>query len=276
MDFYNDYGSDLTKIYYHSSSLVNGAGDNSYRYSGSSNEVNNYVCFGSDASTCPNDNLYRIIGVFDNEIKLVKADYANANLLSTGGAYATSFSSSEYQNYAGELTTIDSYYWGSIPNNWYDSDLFITNLNDYFYNELSYTWRNKIVAYPWYTAGYSTSDATPAQFENAESSGMTMDSNVGLMYVSDYGFAASNTFWEYDLSFFDNCINNNWLFLGVNEWTMSRLSSSPLYVFAISSTGAVNQRYVELDIAVRPVFYLNSNVTYVSGSGTESDPIRIN
>ena len=276
MDFYNDYSSDLTKIYYHSSSLVNGAGDNSYRYAGASDEVNNYVCFGSDASTCPNDNLYRIIGVFDNEIKLVKADYANANLLSTGGAYATSFSSSGYQNYAGELTTIDSYYWGSIPNNWYDSDLFITNLNDYFYNELSYTWRNKIVAYPWYTAGYSTSDATPAQFENAESSGMTMDSNVGLMYVSDYGFAASNTFWEYDLSFFDNCINNNWLFLGVNEWTMSRLSSSPLYVFAISSTGAVNQRYVELDIAVRPVFYLNSNVTYVSGSGTESDPIRIN
>lgn len=27
---------------------------------------------------------------------------------------------------------------------------------------------------------------------------------------------------------------------------------------------------------VRPVFYLNSDVEYVSGTGTQSDPIRIN
>ena len=27
--------------------------------------------------------------------------------------------------------------------------------------------------------------------------------------------------------------------------------------------------------AVRPTFYLNSNVTYVSGSGTQTDPYRI-
>ena len=38
------------------------AGDNSYRYSGAN--PNNYVCFGSDEATCPNDNLYRIIGIF--------------------------------------------------------------------------------------------------------------------------------------------------------------------------------------------------------------------
>ena len=37
------------------------AGDNSYRYSGAN--PNNYVCFGTVEETCPNDNLYRIIGV---------------------------------------------------------------------------------------------------------------------------------------------------------------------------------------------------------------------
>ena len=49
-------------LYYHDSTLTNGTGDNSYRYAGAN--PNNFVCFGSDADTCPIDNLYRIIGVF--------------------------------------------------------------------------------------------------------------------------------------------------------------------------------------------------------------------
>ena len=51
-------------IYYHDSNLTNGANDNSYRFAGASSQVNNFVCFGTEESPCPNDNLYRIIGVF--------------------------------------------------------------------------------------------------------------------------------------------------------------------------------------------------------------------
>ena len=40
-------------LYYHNSSLTNGAGDNSYRYAGAN--PNNFVCFGSDVSPCPTD-----------------------------------------------------------------------------------------------------------------------------------------------------------------------------------------------------------------------------
>ena len=72
-------------IYYHNSTLANGAGDNSYRYAGAN--PNNYVCFGSDTTTCSEDNLYRIIGVFDNQVKLIKATIAKSNLLGTDGAY---------------------------------------------------------------------------------------------------------------------------------------------------------------------------------------------
>lgn len=39
-------------------------GDNSYRYAGAS--PNNYVCFGSEEATCPSANLYRIIGVLND------------------------------------------------------------------------------------------------------------------------------------------------------------------------------------------------------------------
>ena len=49
-------------LYYHDYTLSNGAGESSYRYAGAN--PNNYICFGSEESTCPDDNLYRIIGVF--------------------------------------------------------------------------------------------------------------------------------------------------------------------------------------------------------------------
>ena len=60
-------------LYYHNSTLTNGAGDNSYRYAGASDSVNNYICLGSDATTCPDANLFRIIGVFGDQTKVIRA-----------------------------------------------------------------------------------------------------------------------------------------------------------------------------------------------------------
>lgn len=95
-------------IYYHNSSLTKGAGDNSYRYAGTN--PNNYVCFGSTASPCPNDNLYRIIGVIGNKVKLIKYDYANSNLLGTDGDYGTA-STPDATYYKGSLSSVNTYYW---------------------------------------------------------------------------------------------------------------------------------------------------------------------
>ena len=93
-------------IYYHTSSLANSAGDNSYRYSGAN--PNNYVCFGSDESPCPSDNLYRIIGVFGSEVKLIKWDYANSNLLGTSGAYSDYYYNVTNE-YLGSHNKVDAY-----------------------------------------------------------------------------------------------------------------------------------------------------------------------
>ena len=61
-----------TKVYHHDENLVNGANDNSYRYASADVNVNNYVCFGSSESPCPENNLYRVIGVFEGKVKLMK------------------------------------------------------------------------------------------------------------------------------------------------------------------------------------------------------------
>ena len=129
-NYHNSYGSDITNIYYHTSSLANSAGDNSYRYSGAN--PNNYVCFGSDVSPCPSDNLYRIIGVFGNEVKLIKADYTTTAMTGTGGDYYGAYSYST-SNYQGSMSTgnIASYYWNrNRSNTWSESALNTTNLTD--------------------------------------------------------------------------------------------------------------------------------------------------
>ncbi len=282
--FYNASGSDITKIYYHNSDLANGAGDNSYRYAGASDEVNNYVCFGSTASTCPSNNLYRIIGVFGNQVKLIMADYPTTSQTGTGGAYYNTYSGAGEvtSSYKGDqsLSSVGVYYWNlSGTNTWSSSSLTTTNLNSTFLNSISSIWRNKIVDATWYVNGYSSNAVTPATWHNAESIGTTWIGKIGLMYVSDYGFAASPSAWLTVMYLYNSALNTNWLYMGLLEWTVSRSTRSNDMAFFVNSNGVIGGYGVSNSytvLAIRPCFYLNSNVTYVSGSGTQSDPIRIN
>ena len=268
-------------IYYHTSSLANSAGDNSYRYAGAN--PNNYVCFGSTASTCSSDNLYRIIGVFGNQVKLIKADYTTTAMTGTGGEYYGAYPSSTFY-YKGSMSTsnIASYYWNrsngtSSTNTWSALRLNTTNLNSSYLSYLGTTWSNKIANTTWYVGGHSTSDATPATFQDAESTGTTYSAKIGLMYANDYGFAASPSYWTTNMSSYSSARDNNWMHMGLYEWTISRDSSNSYRAFGVLRAGDLDINTVyNVDSAIRPVFYLTSSITYVSGSGTSSDPIRIN
>ena len=247
--FYNTYGSDATKLYYHNSSLANGAGDNSYRYAGASEEVNNYICFGSTASTCPSDNLYRIIGVFGNQVKLIKS------------------------------TSYGDYKWDSgRSNTWSSSDIRNT-LNSTFLGTLGSTWQNKIATHAYKVGGMSYNISyTAKEYYNTEvgssSSSKTGSMKIGLMYVSDFGFAASPDYWTTALYNYQPAKSSNWL-AGLTEWTISRSSDNTFGAFRVFSAGYVSHSGVTNTGAVRPVFYLNSSISYVSGSGSSADPIRI-
>ncbi len=247
-NYYNEAGQEMSSMYYHTSSLANSAADNSYRYAGAN--PNNYVCFGSTASTCPSANLYRIIGVFGSEVKLIKN------------------------------SSLGNYYWSGSSSNrsntWSSSTLNTGTLNGTYLSGLSATWSNKIATHTWYVGGYSSSAATPKTFYNAESSGTTCRAKIGLMYVSDYGFAASNSYWTKELYNYEPAKSSNWL-AGLTEWTISRHSGITTGAFSVYSSGSFNNYSVyRFSIGVRPVFYLTSSTSYVSGSGSSADPIRIN
>ena len=240
-DLYTSDGAN--GIYYHNSSLTNGAGDNSYRYSGAN--PNNYVCFGSTAATCPNDNLYRIIGVFDNQVKLIK--------------------STSYGEYAWD---------SSYSNVWSSSDINNT-LNRTYLNSLGSTWSSKIATHTWYVGGHTTYNATAKEFYNAESSGTTWNGKVGLMYVSDYGYAANSNAWSDYLRDYNDYSSTNWLFLGSSEWTIAPDSSGSYSVFSVNRNGSLNYNSAIIGYSARPVFYLNSNVALENGTGSSSDPYRL-
>ena len=269
-------------LYYHNSSLANGAGDNSYRYAGAN--PNNYICFGSTASTCPDANLYRIIGVFDDQVKLIMADYPTTSQTGTSGAYSTTYANSGWSTsyYKGDQSTssIGVYYWNpSGTNTWSSSTLTTTNLRDTFLNTFSSTYQEDIASATWYVNGYSTNSATPATWHDNESTGTPWTGKIGLMYVSDYGFAASNSAWTTNMDSYNSSsiTSNNWMYMGLTEWTISRYSSYTYSAYRVYYSGSVSGDYVSKysTNAVRPSFYLESSVSYASGSGTATNPIRI-
>ena len=288
-------------IYYHNGTIktddgtVIDAGDNSYRYAGASENVNNFVCFGSNASTCPENNLYRIIGVFGNNVKLIKYDFANSNLLGTDGDYsADTFSKSDYSTYKGELTTINTYYWNykndTSINNGYGSNEWSTslfnkiNLNTNYLNNIGTTWSNMIENTTWKVSGHITDAVTPKAMYTAEITNATKTygpsngtSKIGLMYVSDYGFAASPSAWTTKIGIYDSSIASvNWMYMGLDEWTITPDTSYSYSVFYASYHGNMSYNFrANYGNGGRPVFYLKSSVAYAGGSGTQSSPITL-
>ena len=284
----------ITKIYHHDAKLTNGAGDSSYRYSGAN--PNNYVCFGTNTTPCPTDNLYRIIGVFGNNVKLIKYDYATSALLGTDGEYqGTGTPNSSY--YKGSLTTINTYYWNNSTkkNTWSESLLNKTNLNTNFINNIGTEWANKIATTTWKVGGNTYAnirDVIPATaYQNEIVSPVTTNTTdnateysakIGLMYVSDYGFGADPSAWTTTLYNYDGSVNGstirslNWMHMGYYDWTISRLADYSGSAFGVSSGGGVYSNSVYINFAVRPSFSLESSITYVSGSGSASDPMVIN
>ena len=295
---FGDQGPSVSNIYIHNSALTNGAGDNSYRYAGAN--PNNFICFGSDATTCPTDNLYRIIGVIDGKVKLIKYDYMTTIELGTDGDYSKTYKEYQtmygtYKGTYGDGAKIGVYYWNNATqkNTWSESNLNKTNLNRNFINYLGSTWANKIATTTWKVGGNTnanivsqipsvayTNEITNPVTTNTTDNATTYSAKIGLMYVSDYGFAASPNAWTLTIGSYNNTIatSSNWMYMGLFEWTISRMSvfySTAFYVYYSGYVYNINGE-VNGSKAVRASFNLESSVKYVSGTGSMSDPIRIN
>ena len=293
--------SNSNSIYYHDASLKNSANDLSYRYAGSSSDVNNYICFGSTENVCPTDNLYRIIGVFKNNelkqyyLKLIKSDFASSDLLGNDGNFAVNANPSS--SYLGNQTILSAYKWnfkdgatdnsGSVSNNWNESILNTKNLNLNFLTNIGTIWSNKIAVVKWNIGGNTRNNllytTVKSSYQSEIVNPTTSDiftSQIGLMYVSDYGYAASPNYWVYkyndtDLTDYRATINANWMYTGDYEWTITKFSDYDSSVAAVLKEGNIDLSYSDNIMYLRPTFYLNSDVSYYLGDGTINNPYKI-
>lgn len=280
------YESDLELItqsssgdqYYYSPSeqLMNdGLGEEgNVRYYGA--DPNNYIYFNCSDYNNPTSNsceLWRIIGVFDNKLKIVRAD----SLITTK--------------------------WDEENADWNYSSL-NSNLNNLYYNNNSTTnfnisgkgikenTKNLIADNTWYLGAWDKSDIYPKDayyyergFERCTTCGpeLIWTGKIGLPYASDYGFSADLSICDKDMYNYNDqsCIKNNWLYNEKNTknyiWLLTTHHEHPNYAWSIYPNGYVRTGgKVTESRGVLPTLYLNSNVEFQGvGDGSSSNPYRI-
>ena len=281
-----------------------------YRYYGPS--PNNYVCLDMEGgSTCPDKHLYRIIGsIYEekentNRIKVIKAtpltdgttkgfswDYTSS------GSYSNIWATITSGNYSNSLTSGSQLmkllnsgaWWNGTSGSYYNNNTTATSVNFTNY-KLSDKAKSYITTSRYYLGGYNASSGVMTnQFYTYERGTTRYNTNrplywdgyVGLMYPSDYGYAAGNSCvtGTDPFKYAGGCKNKDWLWMttssdytGGAEWLMSPRSGGSNLAFGVNSSGYVyGYGTVGGAGAARPVFYLTSSASISDGEGTSAAP----
>ena len=275
-----------------------------YRYYGPS--PNNYICLDMEgASTCPDKHLYRIIGSIYEEnagknlIKVIKATPLTDGTTSTfswdyksDGDYDNIWATITSGNYSNSLTSGSQLmkllnsgaWWNGTSGSYYNNSTTATSVNFTNY-KLSDKAKSYITTSRYYLGGYSTSQGVITnQFYAYERGTTRYDTNrplywdgyVGLMYPSDYGYAAGNSCVTGTAlyNYVGGCYKKDWLYYSNgHQWLMSPNSGVSNSAFSVRSSGYVSRDLkVHYANSARPVFYLSSSASITDGTGTSTDP----
>lgn len=243
-------------LYYHDTSLTNGAEDNSYRYAGF--DPNNYICFGSDDATCPETNLYRIVGIFGEE-----------NHGITGKELIKVMKYTLYGTYA----------WHDTAQMGWSGSALETRLNSIFITEVIGDYADKIVEIKWKEQIYTSDELTAKKFYDVEiqNAKNKYSAKIGLTYPSEYGFATTQDYWKTALIKYENeACNSDWMYKSdETQWTLANVSMLSPYAWTIYSSGSLGASTMTGKFQVHPAFFIDSSINYASGTGLKSDPIRL-
>lgn len=258
--------------------------DTGYRYEGQ--DPNNYVWF--------NNELWRMIGVFDENthaqnddtstsvkenqlVKLIRANpiggfslnnatssnWSGAMLYKLLNPVSGDANSGVYYNKKNGMENSYCYaYYPTVP-----GKCDFTNIG------LDSTYRNMINPVMWKSGARSGS--LLSEIYNSERTTDTVNTYIGLIYLSDYGFSVleSNCPRSTNMGSYNSpsCAGQSWLFGQGDEWVLSASS----YGDYIRYDGINYSSDPTEDKAVRPTIYLNANVYAIGGTGTEIDPYII-
>ena len=257
--------------------------DYGYRYEGKN--PNNYIYF--------NDELWRIIGVFDKNSHGKSGQYLTKIIRNDSlGGYAWDKSNKNNWATSSLYNLLNTNYYnatdGTSGGNCYQYSTTITGNCDYTETGLQNEYRNMVENVTWYLGGKDSNSYTAEVFYTGERdstsvySGNTASTTgyIGLMYASDYGYSVLSTscarttnLGSYNTS---ACGGSSWLKKETSEWTVTHRSASSSYSFGLNNSASLsNYGGAFSGYATRPVLYLKSNVQKISGSGTMTNPYKI-
>ena len=274
-----------------------------YRYYGPN--PNNYICLDMEgSSTCPDKHLYRIIGsIYEekentNRIKVIKATPLTDGTTSkfswdykSDGTYDNIWATITSGNYSNSLTSGSQLmkllnsgaWWNGTSGSYYNNSTTATNVNFTNY-KLSDKAKSYITTSRYYLGGYNNQTPLTNKMYGYERGTLRYNTDrplywegmVGLMYPSDYGYAAGNTcvngtrLYDYD----GGCKNKDWLYISNTfQWLMSPDSSNSYGLFLVGYDGPVNySSYSNNAFSVSPVFFLDSSASISDGEGTSAAP----
>ena len=270
-----------------------------YRYYGPS--PNNYICLDMEGqSTCPDKHLYRIIGsIYEelegtNRIKVIKAtpltdgttskfswDYASSGIWATptNGNYSNSLT-----NGSQLMKLLNSgLWWNGTSGSYYNNnDTAITiNFTNY---KLSDKAKSYITSSRYYLVGIDADGFMTQKMYLTERESFMYDGDspsywdgmVGLIYPSDYGYAAGNNcFLNINLDRYNlKCKDINWLYNSQDEqWFISSNSVDIGYAYCTDIYGIKCYMCLKnMDLTVFPTFYLTSTTSIIDGDGSLNNP----
>ena len=273
--------------------------DQNIRYYGSNPD--NYVRF--------NNELWRIIGVFGNNVKLVRSESLGS--LSWDSSDST-INNGNGINQWGKSTYEDgSLYEGAdlqvyLNKMYYGGDTTVTCYSSYNNQTITCptvtideTSKSLIDNHIWNTGAIEYNMRTDTlAFYQAErgsvngkicSSGKMCNDTVtrttrwtgyiGLPYGTDWAYASTESVCETNMQTKDDsnvyiCKNNNWMQRNTWAWYLSPVGnlSYAFNAWSVSGGGGAGSNSVASSYAVAPSIYLKSNVLIESGTGTSSNP----
>ena len=286
-------------------STSTGIDSGNIRYYGAS--PNNYIYFNcSDysnqlSSTCE---TWRIIGVFNGKLKVIRntsiGNYAWDNKNTSTGAendygkndWTTARlmkllnPSDYYTTDSNDNGLGQSLYWNSASGKcYYYKNNATTNCDFTSTGIKNDTTRNLISEETWNIGGWNSYSVYSNQIYEYERgtkvySGRptTWTGKIGLMYLSDYGYAADLSKCTKQLGSYNDstCKSNDWLFNSASQWTLTPDSGCSYAAWSVTSAGNLNIYTASSTyIGARPVLSLASDLAIESGEGTLSNPYKL-
>ena len=279
------------------------------RYYGAS--PNNYIYFNCETYPDTNCELWRIIGVFDGKLKIIRNEnigaYSWDNKNATTGAPAlgkNDWSTARLM----KLLNPSDYYKVDTNDNGLGQSLYYNSASGKCYSDfdnatvdcdftstgIKDTTRNMIAETTYNLGGWNNNSVYPNQIYEYERGTTvytgrptTWKGKIALAYPSDYGYAVDlgqckdKTLKDYGDD--STCTSNNWIKTIITNnggnygWLLTPFYNYPNTVWDVNKMGYTNyNNAVGSAFGVNPVLYLNPDISIVGGgTGTMNNPFVV-